>query len=415
MRHHAHVLLIGGLDPSGQAGLARDLAACHDEHVVGLPVATGITAQGSAAMFQPVEPELLQAQLDAVSEVHDVRAAKIGAVFSIEQAHAIHDHLQRHQIPYVLDPVLATTTGHPLMPREVARYLSQGATLSTPNAEEIDAIDATTPHIVTDGACGIRLADGTHLASQAIEAPVLRGTGCRLSARIACHMARGIDATRATVLAHRSLQAELRRDADEDAATGPAAELLRELIDAWPEIMAELRYEHIPEVGSNVAYALPGATDPRRDVVGLAGRIAIAGFDKAVAGRLAIGGPHHTGRICIVLQEYDPDARLVMNHRFDEAFLDAARRGGLVHGAFRREDEPPDAPSSMEWGVRHAIARAGRVPDIIWDRGGDNKEAMIRIIARDPRDLVGKLRILHAVDRPIHDPDRPQRLSAPAV
>jgi hydroxymethylpyrimidine/phosphomethylpyrimidine kinase len=38
----------------------------------------------------------------------------------------------------------------------------------------------------------------------------------------------------------------------------------------------------------------------------------------------------------------------------------------------------------MIWGTEQAIKKAGRVPDVIFDRGAPGKEAMIRILGRSP-------------------------------
>src|SRR5207244_613046 len=97
-----------------------------------------------------------------------------------------------------------------------------------------------------------------------------RGTGCRLASRTTALLARGLGLAEAVGIAHADLQRELAHDAAEHALAGARLEQFREL-EAWlPRILAELRFEDVPEVGMNVAYALPGATDPRRDVLGLA-------------------------------------------------------------------------------------------------------------------------------------------------
>ena len=48
----------------------------------------------------------------------------------------------------------------------------------------------------------------------------------------------------------------------------------------------------------------------------------------------------------------------------------------------------------MEWGTAHAIEELGAIPDMIYDLGGVGKEPMIRIIGRDPGEIVGKVRYL---------------------
>jgi hydroxymethylpyrimidine/phosphomethylpyrimidine kinase len=46
----------------------------------------------------------------------------------------------------------------------------------------------------------------------------------------------------------------------------------------------------------------------------------------------------------------------------------------------------------MEWGTEAAIIEIGKVPDIIYDEGGMGKEPMIRILGKNPNDVVVKLR-----------------------
>jgi hydroxymethylpyrimidine/phosphomethylpyrimidine kinase len=63
----------------------------------------------------------------------------------------------------------------------------------------------------------------------------------------------------------------------------------------------------------------------------------------------------------------------------------------LTISSFNRESEPKET-SSMEWGTEFAIKEFGKVPDIIYDEGGTGKEPMIRILGKDPGDVLGKLR-----------------------
>lgn len=412
------ILLIGGIDPTGQAGLARDIAQATKEGVHACPVVSGHTVQatGVFAAANPVSASIVTAQTAAAVHETRPRITKVGALFSKEQVDAVARIVDEHRLLLVLNPVLASSSGTAFLDEEA---LSSLRTELLPRAHLIVLNEAEGRQLAGDGDAAVTAArlvdlgagaalvtrggeaadvlfDGSHheLAVQ-LQAGAHRGTGCRLSSRIAAMMARGTPRRDAVRAAHRDLQEELAGDAALAALDAGRRAHLAEL-EAWmPRILAELRFEDIPEVGSNIAYAIAGARDPRQDVCGLAGRITIAGFSRGVAGRLQFGGPHHTGRIAVILQEYDQEARIVMNHRYDPAFLLSARRGGLAAVEFRREDEPADAPSTMEWGFRDAIHRHGAVPDIVWDSGGIGKEAMIRVIAKDPDDLVHKLRTIH--------------------
>jgi hydroxymethylpyrimidine/phosphomethylpyrimidine kinase len=47
--------------------------------------------------------------------------------------------------------------------------------------------------------------------------------------------------------------------------------------------------------------------------------------------------------------------------------------------------------SSLEWGVGEGLKKMKRVPDFIYDEGGVGKEPMIRVLGRDPVDVVQKI------------------------
>lgn len=419
------LLLLGGHDPTGQAGLARDITVCVEERVQPCPVATAVTVQTSHALDEPgtIEARHVLRQAGAALAEHGPKWAKVGALASAEQVEAVGHLVRSRGLHLVLDPVLETTSGGRFLDDDgvhALRGLVAETVLVAPNrAEALWLTGREDPEhaartlvrmgagaaLVTQGGRGADiLFDGIRVHRlDARKVPGRhRGTGCRLTTRIACHLARGLGVLEAVRLARNTLRAELESDAQEQTLSGRRLIHFRDL-EAWfPRILATIRFEDVPEVGMNIAYALPGARDPRVEVLGLAGRITIAGLGTAVAGRLRYGGPHHTGRIAVVLQEHDPTARIVMNHRFDETYLDNARAAGLTDAGFRREDEPEDAPSSMEWGVRTAIHQSGGVPDLIWDRGGVGKEAMIRIIADSPGRLVAKLRAMHGADADLH-------------
>jgi len=47
--------------------------------------------------------------------------------------------------------------------------------------------------------------------------------------------------------------------------------------------------------------------------------------------------------------------------------------------------------SSLEWGVQDVLRRLKRVPDFIYDEGDVGKEPMIRVLGRDPLEVVQKV------------------------
>ena len=138
----------------------------------------------------------------------------------------------------------------------------------------------------------------------------------------------------------------------------------------------------IPEVGTNIAYALPGAKDPV-DVAGISGRIVKIGGSAKAVGRIEFGASKHVASIVLAAMAHDPAMRCSMNIRFSERILNIIKDLDLSVSSFKREEEPQQV-STMEWGTDHAIQDLGRVPDVIFDQGGIGKEAMIRVLGRDP-------------------------------
>ena len=53
---------------------------------------------------------------------------------------------------------------------------------------------------------------------------------------------------------------------------------------------------------------------------------------------------------------------------------------------FDRKAEPAEEGRTMEWGVKQATKTG--IPDVIYDRGAVGKEAMIRVFANNPREMV---------------------------
>ena len=48
----------------------------------------------------------------------------------------------------------------------------------------------------------------------------------------------------------------------------------------------------------------------------------------------------------------------------------------------------------MGWGTRQAISKLGFVPDAIYDTGGVGKEPMIRMLGKNPKNVLAKLQML---------------------
>ncbi|MBU4419818.1 MAG: bifunctional hydroxymethylpyrimidine kinase/phosphomethylpyrimidine kinase, partial [Proteobacteria bacterium] len=62
---------------------------------------------------------------------------------------------------------------------------------------------------------------------------------------------------------------------------------------------------------------------------------------------------------------------------------------------FDRSDEPDDTKSkegySLKWGIDSVLSKKNSIPDIIFDRGDLGKEPMIRVLGKNPSDVVDKV------------------------
>lgn len=213
-------LTIAGFDPSGGAGVQADLRVFHAAGVAGWSVATAITIQNTQGVHgvHLIDADTLHKQLEAVfSDARTLGAVKIGMLGGAAQVRAVADAL-RTWTPknVVLDPVLASTGGVPLLDDPAALdELIPLCDLVTPNAHE--HVTARTlllkgghsmgdpdDQLFVDGVL-VRTFKGTR-----IETPHTHGTGCALSAAIAAHLALGAPLESAIARAKEMIAAGLR-------------------------------------------------------------------------------------------------------------------------------------------------------------------------------------------------------------
>jgi hydroxymethylpyrimidine/phosphomethylpyrimidine kinase len=139
-------LTIAGSDPSGGAGLQADLKTFHRFGVYGEAVVTLITVQNTCGVrrVETLDPQLVNEQLQAVLEDIPPKAAKTGALGSREIVEAIAAAAGRFDFPLVVDPVMISKHGAPLLPGDAVRVLIDEliprAYLLTPNLDEASAL-----------------------------------------------------------------------------------------------------------------------------------------------------------------------------------------------------------------------------------------------------------------------------------
>ncbi len=157
-------------------------------------------------------------------------------------------------------------------------------------------------------------------------------------------------------------------------------DVITELSDALEMIRKGMAPELIPEVGSNIVYALAGATEPG-EVAGIEGRIVRLRDAIHPVGDVVFGASDHVARIVLTVMKFDPAIRSAANIRFSDEYIRQLDGMMLEICEFDRLKEPKGV-KTMDWGVASCCREA--IPDVIFDRGGIGKEPMIRILGEDP-------------------------------
>ncbi|MBS5186015.1 MAG: bifunctional hydroxymethylpyrimidine kinase/phosphomethylpyrimidine kinase [Fusobacterium nucleatum] len=228
-----NVLSIAGSDCSAGAGIQADLKTFVANGVYGMTVITSLTAQNpqKVKMVEDVSIEMLKKQIEAIFDVMEVSAVKIGMLNSKENGEVLYSNLLKYKVKnIVLDPVMIATSGKSLIKDETKDFLVNKlfkiVDIITPNLDEtkeivkvilknenienIDSIEKmkTYGKIIANFTKKWVLIKGGHLSNSAVDILINReeihilegekissnnthGTGCSLSSAIASNLAKG--------------------------------------------------------------------------------------------------------------------------------------------------------------------------------------------------------------------------------
>lgn len=224
-----NILTVAGSDSGGGAGIQADLKTIAALGGYGMCVITALTAQngrGVEAIHTP-PADFVLAQLRAVRGGFTIHAAKTGMLCNAAIIEALAAALQGKEFPLVVDPVCVSQTGHPLLEDQAVAVLIEKilplADLATPNRPEAELLasmpidseaDVATAiaRILELGPRAVLLKGGHfHTTTQVVDwlglpgrAPLslpqphvptqnTHGTGCTLSAAIACGLGVGLE------------------------------------------------------------------------------------------------------------------------------------------------------------------------------------------------------------------------------
>jgi hydroxymethylpyrimidine/phosphomethylpyrimidine kinase len=221
-----HILAIGGHDPTGGAGLQADIEAICAQHCRAFTLVTALTTQNTCEFLDLtlVEPADLTRQAECLLTDIPMHACKIGLIPNSEVARALVTLLKEHLSgkPVVLDPVLASGSGHTIadpQAREAILELLPHVAVMTPNSQEARRLTGENDLSRAAGAllargCKYVLITGTHedtaqvlntlysdTGAQAYACErlphVYHGSGCTLASALAANLALGLEVSAA--------------------------------------------------------------------------------------------------------------------------------------------------------------------------------------------------------------------------
>ncbi len=141
-QHPPIVLVFGGNDPTGGAGLCADIQALTHQGCHTAPIITCITPQNTHDVMDnfPLPTHYIKAQAEAVLTDLPVTLCKIGLIGNLEILETIQELLTRYRLPTVLDPILSAGGGHPLTQAHLRQAMIQKllplVQILTPNSQE---------------------------------------------------------------------------------------------------------------------------------------------------------------------------------------------------------------------------------------------------------------------------------------
>lgn len=444
-------MTIAGSDSGGGAGIEADLKTFAALGVHGTVAITSITAQNTRAVtgVQDVSPEMVSRQIEAVVNDIGIDAAKTGMLHTSQIIEAVAREVKRYAFPLVVDPVMIAKSGAPLLKPEAKRTLIKlllpVATVLTPNlreAEEIagmkirsmedarraarrianlgpKAVVVKGGHMGGDSSVDIFYQDGTYkyLEAPRIETKTTHGTGCVFSAAIAAELAKGRSLIDAVKTAKEIVTAGIMFGIPIGGGHGPVnpTAILYMESERW-NVLCRVRKaveilessnigELAPEVGMNVAMALPYAKD-RSDVAAVPGRLRRMGKHVRSASCPEFGVSSHLASYILEAMSREPMFRAALNIKYSEKILRKLRDKGLLISSYDRREEPEHVKrvegATIPWGMKTAIERVGRVPDVVYHLGDWGKEPMIVLLGEDPVDLA---RMVASIGEELHEVD----------
>ena len=442
MRNARVAVTVAGSDSIGGAGIQADLKAFSSFGVYGATAITAITAQNTFGVTNSMilPGKLVYDQIKSIADDSGIDAGKTGMLGNEDVIKHVVKFFSEYEFPVVVDPVMVAKSGAKLLNDRGIEALNNKlipkAFCVTPNTDEaeiltgmkiedVDDMIKAGEIIVDDLGCSSALIKGGHLKGSEVvdilyyngrvyefrserKEGCFHGTGCMLSASIAANLALGKSIVEAVEIARNavyegiiySVSAGRKCDSVNSIALmerkALAYEMLQEIENAIRRLENLGGVENlIPEVGMNLVYAMPAVyAKSIDDVLAVDGRIFRGKAGIVHSGRFEFSASKHLAKAVLRYMQYYPEFRSAVNLKYSDGLIKKAEKMFAVSSYDRRE-EPEEVKrkegATIPWGVKMAIKKSEKRPDVIYHLGDFGKEPMVVVFGRNPSDVVEKV------------------------
>ncbi len=218
------VLCIGGLDPSGGAGVTADILTMSKFGVSAVSLVTALTAQNTRGVYGvcSVDPSFFSFQLETLLGDTGISCIKIGMLYDEKIFDVLIGFLCKLDVFTIWDPVMDSSSGYSLMEEKLRLRIDDVFThidLITPNVLEAEFLSGESitskesmllaAKSIAKKGCKSVLIKGGHMRGEVFDllynsgevsvvekerqeiSRGVHGTGCALSSAIAAHYASG--------------------------------------------------------------------------------------------------------------------------------------------------------------------------------------------------------------------------------
>jgi hydroxymethylpyrimidine kinase/phosphomethylpyrimidine kinase len=406
--------------------------------------------------------DTLDFQLDAILSIYPIKYVKIGMIPDVQALDIIVEYIKRDNLYVVYDPVSISSAGERLssegLELEIERNLFPHVKVLTPNLFEaqfysnmnlndlklenqdklkraaeilINKMQKSKLTKIDERAVIIKsgLSDQNNIYDllcyknkNKLEFQIFKkrkknliknihGTGCIFSSAIAAFLAQGSNILKAIDKAEKFFDEKFQKFVDlpdsgkiiDLSYSEDEVSVINQIKEIYNFISNSKKFSKlIPEVRTNISGSLPNAIK-KEDIAGIDGRVTIInGYPKA-SGEIKFGASDHTARLLLSAKKYDNSINFVINLRYKEKYIkELENNTDLIAYEFFRETQPDNIRlkehTTMQWLIKESIEKIGKIPDIIWDKGAIGKEPIIRVFAKNSKDMISKLeKIINSV------------------